>query len=79
MNQCAFSSKAASKLRITKILPAYQNLLILNSLTYFSGKIHAPKNNFLAVHEILMGITEHWSHEAEAMSAKKQKDLMENS
>ena len=49
------------------------------SWNYFSGKIHAPKNNFLAVHEILIGITEHWSHEAEAMAAKKQKDLMESS
>jgi hypothetical protein len=31
------------------------------------------------VHEILHAMTEHWSHEAEAMTAKKQKDLLEAS
>jgi len=45
----------------------------------FSGKIHAPKDNFLAVHDILLAMTDHFAHEAEAMAIKKQKDLMESS
>jgi len=48
-------------------------------LSFFSGKIHAPKHNFLAVHDIIIGMTDHFAHEAEAMTAKKQKDLMESS
>ena len=46
---------------------------------FFAGKIHAPKDHFLAVHEILLAITDHFAHEAEAMAVKKQKDLMESS
>ncbi len=46
---------------------------------HFSGKIHAPKDNFLAVHDILLAMTDHFAHEAEAMAIKKQKDLMESS
>ncbi len=53
--------------------------LKIKYFSFFSGKIHAPKHNFLAVHDIIIGMTEHFAHEAEAMTAKKQKDLMESS
>lgn len=44
-----------------------------------SGKIHAPKNNFLAVHDIMVAMTDHFAMEADTMAHKKQKDLMETS
>ena len=47
-------------------------------LTLISGQVHAPKDHFLAVHELLLGMMEHFGHEAEAMAHKKQKDLMDS-
>ena len=50
----------------------------LDCSTLISGQVHAPKDHFLAVHELLLGMMDHFGHEAEAMAHKKQKDLMDS-